>query len=89
MKVRKIPMRMCAVTRERFEKKDLVRVVKTPEGNVEIDLTGKKNGRGVYLKKDVEIFKKAKVKKIFNKIFELEVNDQIYEDLLEIGDINE
>ena len=53
MKLKKIPMRTCVVTREKLEKKDLVRIVRTPEGTVEIDLNGKKNGRGAYLKKDL------------------------------------
>ena len=46
MKTRKIPMRTCVVTREKCEKKELVRVVRTPEGTVEVDATGKKNGKG-------------------------------------------
>ena len=55
MKQRKIPMRTCAVTKEKCEKRDLIRIVRTPEGNVEIDITGKKNGRGAYLKKSLEV----------------------------------
>ena len=53
MKVKKIPMRTCVVTKEKLPKKDLVRVVRTPEGSVIIDETGKSNGRGAYLKKDL------------------------------------
>ena len=52
MKVRKIPMRTCVVTREKLPKAELIRVVRTPEGNVVIDESGKANGRGAYLKKD-------------------------------------
>ena len=49
--MRKIPMRKCVVTQERFPKKDLIRVVRTPEQTIEIDLTGKKNGHGlIFLK---------------------------------------
>ena len=51
MKPRKIPMRKCVVTGERFEKKDLLRIVRTPEQEVIYDKTGKANGRGVYLSK--------------------------------------
>ena len=81
MKQRKIPMRTCVVTREKCEKKDLVRVVRTPEGIVEIDLTGKKNGRGAYLKKDLQVFEKAKKNKILEKVLEIEINDSFYEEL--------
>jgi len=84
MKQRKIPMRTCVITKEKCEKKDLVRIVRTPEGNVEIDLTGKKNGRGAYLKKDLLVFEKAKKSKILNKILETEINDEIYDSLSEL-----
>lgn len=60
MKTRKIPLRKCVVSQERFEKKELLRVVRTPEGNVIYDVTGKANGRGVYLQKNKEIINKAK-----------------------------
>ena len=52
MKVKKIPMRSCVVTREKCEKKDLIRVVRTPEGEVYVDLKGKMNGRGAYISKN-------------------------------------
>ena len=54
MKVKKIPLRTCVVTHEKLPKKDLLRIVRTPDGIVEADLTGKKNGRGAYIKNDVE-----------------------------------
>ena len=54
MKQRKIPMRTCVITRETCEKKDLIRVVRTPIGEVKVDLTGKMNGKGAYLKKSLE-----------------------------------
>ena len=81
MKQRKIPMRTCIVTKEKCEKKDLIRIVKTPDGNIEIDLTGKKNGRGAYLKKDSEVFKLAKQKKVLNREFEMEIDEKLFEDL--------
>ena len=81
MKQRKIPMRTCVVTKAKCEKKDLVRIVRTPEGVVEIDLTGKKNGRGAYLKKDIEVFEKAKMSKILDRILEVEVQDEIFNEL--------
>ena len=84
MKQRKIPMRTCVVTHEKCEKKDLIRIVRTPEGNVVIDLTGKQNGRGAYLKKDASVFTKAKNTKILDKILEVEVDDKIFDELNEL-----
>ena len=81
MKVRKIPMRTCVVTREKLPKAELIRVVRTPEGNVVIDESGKANGRGAYLKKDKEIFLKAKKSKVLNRMLEVEVPDKVFEDL--------
>ena len=84
MKVKKIPQRTCVVTKEKCDKKDLIRIVRTPEGNVEIDLIGKKNGRGAYIKKDIEVVNLAKKSKILNKHLEIEVPDTIYEELINI-----
>lgn len=84
MKQRKIPMRTCIITKEKCEKKDLVRVVRTPLGNVEIDLTGKKNGRGAYLKKDPEVFLKARKSKVLDRILEVETKDSLYDELNEL-----
>lgn len=81
MKVKKIPMRSCIVTREKFPKQELIRVVRTPNQEVVVDLTGKANGRGAYLKKDLEVFEKAKKSKILDRILEIEVKEEIYEQL--------
>ncbi len=81
MKTKKIPMRTCVVTKEKLEKKDLIRVVRTPLNEVEVDLTGKKNGRGAYLKKDAEVFLKAQKTKILDKILEVEVKDEVFAEL--------
>lgn len=83
MKVKKIPMRSCVVTREKLPKQELIRVVRTPEQDVIVDVTGKANGRGAYLKKDLEVFEKAKKNKVLDKILEIEVKDEIYEKLKE------
>ena len=53
MKVRKIPERTCIISHEKLPKAELIRIVRTPDGKVEIDLTGKMNGRGAYLKRDI------------------------------------
>ena len=81
MNKKKIPMRSCIVTREKLPKNELIRVVRTPEGNVEIDLTGKMNGRGAYLKKDKETFEKAKKTKVLNRTLEVEITDDVFEKL--------
>jgi len=80
MKVKKIPMRMCVVTREKLPKKELVRVVRTDDGVV-VDTTGKVNGRGAYLKKDKEVFLKARKSKILDRHLEVDVNDEVFEEL--------
>ena len=84
MKTKKIPMRMCSVTKERFPKNELLRVVKTPEGTVEVDLTGKLNGHGAYIKKDIEVVEKAKKTKALSRALESEIPESIYEKLEEI-----
>ena len=81
MKMRKIPMRTCVVTREKCEKKDLLRVVRDNNGNVFVDDTNKANGRGAYLKKDLEVIEKAKNSKQLNKQLQVEVPSSIYEEL--------
>lgn len=81
MKQKKIPLRMCVITRERFEKRELLRVVKTPEGEVKIDLTGRLNGKGAYLKKEKEVINKAKKNKILDRTLEVNIPDSIYEEI--------
>ena len=77
MKQKKIPMRMCIVTRERIEKGNLIRIVKIDEGIV-VDPTGKVNGHGVYIKKDIDVIKNAKNKKILDSVFDCSVDDSVY-----------
>lgn len=84
MKVKKIPMRTCVVTREKFPKGELVRVVRTPEGNVIVDMTGKANGHGAYLKKDLEVFLKAQRTGVLNRHLEVEVPQSIFDELKDI-----
>lgn len=76
-KQKKIPMRMCIVTKERVEKKNLIRIVKTDEG-IKVDPTGKVNGHGVYIKKDIDVINKAKNNKILNGIFNEELDESVY-----------
>ncbi len=77
-------MRTCVVSHEKCEKKDLIRVVRTTSGDIEIDLSGKLNGRGAYLKKDVDVINKARKSKILDRHLEVEVPDKIYDELLDI-----
>lgn len=87
MTERKQILRTCVVSHEVCEKKDLIRVVRTPLGEVIIDPKGKANGRGAYLKKDKDIILKAKKTKALDKKLEVTVPDNIYEELL--GIVNE
>lgn len=83
-KVKKIPMRTCVVTREQFPKQELIRVIRTPEGTVTVDLKGKANGRGAYLKKDKEVILKAQKTKVLDRVLEISVPEEIYQTLLEL-----
>lgn len=82
MKQRKIPMRTCVVTREKYPKNELIRVVRTPEGNVLVDKSGKQNGKGAYLKLDEAVINKARQSKVLDRTLETVVPDNIYEELL-------
>lgn len=81
MKQRKIPMRSCVVTREKYPKCELLRIVRTPELEVKIDETGKMNGKGAYIKKDIIVLEKAKKTKALNKALEIEIPDNIYDEI--------
>ena len=84
MKNKKIPMRSCVVTHEKLPKKELIRVVRTPDGNVIVDQTGKANGRGAYLKLDLDVVEKARKTKVLDKILEIEVPSEIYDEISNI-----
>lgn len=70
---------MCTGCGEMFDKRTLVRVVKSPEGEISLDLTGKAAGRGAYVCKNPECLKKARKKKAFERAFSLSIDDTIYE----------
>lgn len=82
MKNKKIPLRTCVVSKEQFPKYELIRIVKNNNNEVFIDITGKANGRGAYLKKDIEIVEKAKKSKVLNHKLGIEVPSCIYEELI-------
>ncbi|MEG0025738.1 MAG: YlxR family protein [Bacilli bacterium] len=81
MKTKKIPMRTCIITKEKFPKQELIRIVKTPLKEIKIDPTGKINGRGAYLKKDLAVFKKARKNKILNRFLASDIPEEIYDAL--------
>lgn len=83
MKVKKIPMRTCVVTREKLPKQELLRIVKFND-EVKVDVTGKMNGKGCYIKKDKSVLEEARKKKLFNRVFEMEVREEIYDEILEL-----
>lgn len=82
--MKKEPLRKCLATNEKVAKKDLIRVVKNNEGKVFIDLTGKANGRGAYIKKSLDAIEIAKKKKCFQRAFECEIDENIFEELKKI-----
>ena len=84
MKTKKIPLRTCIVTKEVLPKQELLRVVINKDKEVSIDITGKQNGRGVYLKKDINVINKAKNLKILDKKLEVEIEEKLYEDLINL-----
>lgn len=84
MKERKVPLRTCVVTREKLEKKDLLRIVKNNLGEVFVDETGKANGRGAYIKKDIETLEKAKKTKALDRHLETTISEEIYEEIEKI-----
>lgn len=79
---KKIPMRRCVATGEQLTKKELVRIVRTPEGTVKIDLTGKANGRGAYLKKTADAIHLAKKNKALERALEVPVPEEVFEELM-------
>lgn len=80
--MKKVPMRSCVVTGEKLEKKELIRIVRDNQNHIFIDLTGKANGRGAYLKKDIDVIKRAKKNKILDRRLEVEIPDSVYEELV-------
>ncbi len=84
MKLKKIPLRTCVITKEKLEKKELLRIVRTPSGEVILDVTGKANGRGAYLKKSREVIDKAQKNKVLERILGVEIPDKIYDDAINL-----
>lgn len=79
--MKKIPLRKCVATQEQLPKKELIRVVRTPEKEVKIDFSGKMNGRGAYLKRSIEAIDIAQKKKVLNRALNIEVEESIFNEL--------
>ena len=77
--VRKIPTRRCTGCGEHFPKNTLIRVLRTPEGEIVLDLTGKKNGRGAYICKNAACLKKARKSRRIESSLECSIPDEVYE----------
>ncbi|MRH42300.1 DUF448 domain-containing protein [Aquibacillus halophilus] len=78
---KKVPLRKCVVTQEMKEKKELIRVVKNKEGEVFVDETGKKNGRGAYVSKSIDAVESAKKNKILERHLSVSIDESVYEQL--------
>ncbi len=83
MKPKKIPMRMCLGCNEMKPKKELIRVVKSPKGEISLDFTGKKSGRGAYICRSVECFNKARKGRRLEKAFSCKIDAGVYDAMAE------
>ena len=83
MKVRKIPQRQCLGCREMKDKKSLIRVVRSPEGEISLDFVGKKSGRGAYVCHSTECLAKARRSKALERAFQTEIPNEVYAALAE------
>ncbi|ULM98703.1 YlxR family protein [Peribacillus frigoritolerans] len=81
---KKIPMRKCVATGEMKPKKELIRIVRSKEGEVSLDPTGKKSGRGAYLTLDRDVIKLAKKKNVLANHLSTQIDSSLYEQLLEL-----
>ena len=80
-KVKKIPMRQCLGCNEHKPKSELMRVVRTPEGDVVLDFTGKKSGRGAYVCHSLACLRKARKSKRLEKNLECSISDEVYDSM--------
>lgn len=83
MAAKKIPMRKCLGCNEMKEKRSLIRVVRDPQGEISLDLTGKKSGKGAYICRSVECYKSAVRSKRFEKAFSCAIPKEVYEKMQE------
>lgn len=81
---KKKPERTCIACNEQKEKQELLRIVKSKDGIIEVDKTGKKNGRGAYICKNEECLEKIIKSKKLERVFEMKIEDKIYDDIREV-----
>ncbi|MCP8969034.1 RNase P modulator RnpM [Ectobacillus ponti] len=86
MNNRKVPMRKCVATQEMKPKRELVRVVRSKEGEVSVDITGKKSGRGAYLSLNKECILQAQKKRVLEHHLHTQIDAAIYEQLLALAE---
>ncbi len=79
--MKKVPMRRCLATNQSFPKKELLRIVRTPEGEIKVDETGKLNGKGAYISRSPEALALAIKKKVLSRALESEIPEEIYAEL--------
>ncbi len=82
--MKKIPMRRCLASGESLPKKELLRIVRTPEGEVKVDTTGKLNGKGAYLKKSLEALELCKKKNLLSKALEVNIDEKVYKEIEDV-----
>ena len=81
MKTKKMPLRMCLGCNEMKPKKEMIRVVKSPEGEISLDFTGKKSGRGAYICRSCDCFEKARKARRFEKSLSCKIEESVYEEM--------
>lgn len=85
MQQRKVPLRKCVLCNEMYQKKELIRLVRSSQGIVELDLTGKKSGRGAYVCKNPSCLLSAKKTRRLDKALEVHIDDAVYDELAELA----
>ncbi|MDO4701810.1 MAG: YlxR family protein [Erysipelotrichaceae bacterium] len=82
--MKKIPMRKCVATNQQFPKKELIRIVKTPTGELKVDLTGKLNGKGAYIQNNLDALNIAIKKGCINRALDVVLTEEVIEELKSI-----
>ncbi|MDY0408192.1 RNase P modulator RnpM [Virgibacillus soli] len=86
---RKVPLRKCVVTQEMKPKQSLIRIVRNKDGEVSVDLTGKMNGRGAYVSRDLQTILKAEKSNVLARHLNTEIDSSVYEELKQLVDSDE
>ncbi len=89
MQNKRVPVRMCTGCKNHLPKRELVRVVRSPEGEITLDTTGKKPGRGAYVCRQVDCLRKARKMKSFERVFACQIPQEVYDRLEEEMQIGE